>query len=234
MSTKLTIRERSALERLMAIAQRDTGQSARVANFLLAWWNAAECGGFDLTDAWSLDEAIWLDAARSTFGLATRLSEYPDTLGYARDLAGSSNNGDQSLTNERARGRRDRERTSHRASRTDCPFASAVLFVSPGGDAAERFVEFFAASIRNRHTRRAYYHVACSFASWMASVGVKDLQLVMLLHVATYIEGLTESHSRPTAKQHLAALRRLFDWLVVARVRDINPAQVVRGPEVQR
>ena len=56
MSTELTIRERSALERLMAIAQRDTGQSARVANFLLAWWNAAECGGFDLTDAWSLDE----------------------------------------------------------------------------------------------------------------------------------------------------------------------------------
>jgi site-specific recombinase XerD len=105
------------------------------------------------------------------------------------------------------------------------------LFVSPGGDAAERFVDFFAASIRNRHTRRAYYHVACSFASWTASVGVKDLQLVTPLHVATYIEALTRSHSRPTAKQHLAALRRLFDWLVVARVCDTNPAQVVRGPK---
>jgi len=106
-----------------------------------------------------------------------------------------------------------------------------ALFVRPGGDAAQSFVEFFAASIRNRHTRRAYYHVACSFAAWTASVGVKDLQLVTPLHVATYIEGLTQSHSRPTAKQHLAALRRLFDWLVVARVCDNNPAQVVRGPK---
>jgi hypothetical protein len=86
MSTELTVRERSALERLMAIAQRDTGQSARVANFLLAWWNAAECGGFDLTDAWSLDEAILADV-KTTFVLATRLSEYPDTLGYAKEFA---------------------------------------------------------------------------------------------------------------------------------------------------
>jgi len=86
MSTELTIRERSALERLMAIAQRDTGQSARVANFLLAWWNAAECGSFDLTDTWSLDETILADV-KTTFGLATRLSEYPDTLGYAKEFA---------------------------------------------------------------------------------------------------------------------------------------------------
>jgi hypothetical protein len=86
MSTELTIRERSALERLLAIAQRDTGQSARVANFLLAWWNAAECGGFDLTDSWGLDEAILVDV-KTIFGLATRLSEYPDTLGYSNEFA---------------------------------------------------------------------------------------------------------------------------------------------------
>jgi|ERR1039458_8068467 hypothetical protein len=86
MSAELTIRERSAFERLMAIAQRDTGQSARVANFLLAWWNAAECGGFDLTDAWSLDDDILTDV-KITFALATRLSTYPDTLGYAKEFA---------------------------------------------------------------------------------------------------------------------------------------------------
>jgi hypothetical protein len=38
----------AALDRLLAIAQADTGQSRRVANFLLAWWNAGECGGFHL------------------------------------------------------------------------------------------------------------------------------------------------------------------------------------------
>jgi hypothetical protein len=44
MSKPLSERERAALERLIQIAQRDTGQSRKVANFLLAWWNADECG----------------------------------------------------------------------------------------------------------------------------------------------------------------------------------------------
>ena len=38
--------EEAALNRLIAIAHNDTGQSRRVAGFLLAWWNADECGGF--------------------------------------------------------------------------------------------------------------------------------------------------------------------------------------------
>jgi integrase/recombinase XerD len=32
-------------------------------------------------------------------------------------------------------------------------------------------------------------------------------------------------------KQHLAALRMLFDWLVVGHVLDTNPAHAVRGPK---
>jgi site-specific recombinase XerC len=36
--------------------------------------------------------------------------------------------------------------------------------------------------------------------------------------------------SKPTVKQHLAGLRMLFDWLVVAHVLDANPAHAVRGP----
>jgi integrase/recombinase XerD len=49
--------------------------------------------------------------------------------------------------------------------------------------------------------------------------------------VATYIEGLTHQRSAPTLKQHLAAIRRLFDWLVVGQVLPINPAASVRGPK---
>jgi len=37
-----------ALARLIEIAQKDTGQSRRVADFLLAWHNAAENGGWDM------------------------------------------------------------------------------------------------------------------------------------------------------------------------------------------
>ena len=35
-----------------------------MANFLLAWWNAGECGGFDLTDVWAVDTAIAVDMLR--------------------------------------------------------------------------------------------------------------------------------------------------------------------------
>src|SRR4051812_1760101 len=37
--------------------------------------------------------------------------------------------------------------------------------------------------------------------------------------------------SRPSIKQHLAALKMLFDWLVVGQVIGSNPAQNVRGPK---
>jgi integrase/recombinase XerD len=37
--------------------------------------------------------------------------------------------------------------------------------------------------------------------------------------------------SDPTKKQHLAAIRMLFDWLVVGQVLAINPAHAVRGPK---
>lgn len=78
---KVTVKEHEALIRLLDIAVRDTGQSRRVADFLLAWWNAGICGGFDITAAWSLDDSIAEDVI-AVFGLAVRSNSYPDTLGY--------------------------------------------------------------------------------------------------------------------------------------------------------
>jgi hypothetical protein len=78
-------RHKEALERLIQIARRDTGQSRIVANFLLAWWNAAECGGFDLTDLWGLDAAIAADLLM-VFALVTVCRHYPDTLGYKKQF----------------------------------------------------------------------------------------------------------------------------------------------------
>jgi site-specific recombinase XerC len=37
--------------------------------------------------------------------------------------------------------------------------------------------------------------------------------------------------ARPTVKQHLAAIRTLFDWLIVGQVLAVNPAHAVRGPK---
>ena len=40
-----------------------------------------------------------------------------------------------------------------------------------------------------------------------------------------------KTHSKPTVKQHLAAIRMLFDWLVTGQVIPQNPAHSVRGPK---
>ena len=49
---------REALGRLLRIARQDTGQARLVANFLLAWHNAEENGGWAPVDLWSVDAAI--------------------------------------------------------------------------------------------------------------------------------------------------------------------------------
>src|SRR5207249_173142 len=53
----------NALDRLLRVARKDTGQARRVASFLLAWHNAEENGGWDPTDLWNVDAAIADDMA---------------------------------------------------------------------------------------------------------------------------------------------------------------------------
>ena len=107
--------------------------------------------------------------------------------------------------------------------------AAPAVFL-PDHKTAERFFEFFTANIRNRNTRRAYYKAVCRFSAWCEEKGLA-LAAIRPLHVAAYIEGLSADLSKPTVKQHLAALRMLFDWLVVGHALDVNPAHAVRGPK---
>lgn len=74
-----TEEELAALRRLIIIARRDTGQSKCVADFLLSWWNARACGGFDLTSLWGLDDTIAADMV-VVFAVVARCHEYPPTL----------------------------------------------------------------------------------------------------------------------------------------------------------
>jgi integrase len=97
--------------------------------------------------------------------------------------------------------------------------------------ATERFWEFFAVNIRNKNTRRAYYKAACRFSVWCEGRGIFDLAKVRPIDVAAFVEELQGTHSKPTVKQHLAALRMLFDWLVVGHTLNVNPAHAVRGPK---
>lgn len=93
-----------------------------------------------------------------------------------------------------------------------------------------RFLEFFAAAIRNPNTRRAYARAAKDFLTWCAVHGVRDLAAISPIHVAAWIEELGATLSTPTIKQRLAAVRHLFDWLVTGQIVPHNPAASVRGP----
>jgi site-specific recombinase XerC len=105
-----------------------------------------------------------------------------------------------------------------------------ALVVAAGERAGIRFLEFFASNIRNPNTRRAYAHAVGEFLAWCAQAGVSSITAVQPLHVAAWIELRTHRSSAPTVKQHLAAIRHLFDWLVVGQVVPHNPAASVRGP----
>jgi site-specific recombinase XerD len=108
--------------------------------------------------------------------------------------------------------------------------APPALVIAAGERAGIRFLEFFASAIRNPHTRRAYARSADDFLTWCAGVGVNSIIAVQPLHVASWIELQTATHSAPTVKQRLAAIRHLFDWLVTGQVVPVNPAASVRGP----
>jgi len=72
-----------ALDRLFDLAASDTGQAKRVANFLLAWWNAGDNGGFDLADLFGVDHAVAADMGLVFLYLGGHHGAiYPDQMGY--------------------------------------------------------------------------------------------------------------------------------------------------------
>jgi site-specific recombinase XerD len=103
------------------------------------------------------------------------------------------------------------------------------VIVDGGKKSALRFIEFFTAEIRNPNTRRAYHRAVCDFFRWCEDRGL-ELERIGPVHVAAYVEKLQKDLSRPSVKQALAAIRMLFDYLVVGQVVPTNPASSVRGP----
>ncbi len=110
--------------------------------------------------------------------------------------------------------------------------------ISAAGDRASfRFIEFFTANIRNPNTRVSYGRAVREFCRWCEDHGIQ-LEGLNPVIVAGYIELLGQpvekngrGYSKPTVKQHLAAIRMLFDFLVTGGVLPMNPASSVRGPK---
>ena len=110
------------------------------------------------------------------------------------------------------------------------PSTLPTLVAAADDRAQIRFLEFFAAAIRNPHTRRAYARAVVDFLAWCEAHGVPSIAAVQPLHVAAWVELQAREHAVPTAKLRLAAIRHLFDWLVTGEVVPVNPAASVRGP----
>lgn len=106
-----------------------------------------------------------------------------------------------------------------------------ALIAAAGDKASEHFLEFFAATIRNKNARAAYVQAIAQFCRWCED---HKLQLAAIrpLHVSAYIE--TKPLTAPSVKQHLAALRGLFNSLVIKQVVPENPAMFVKGPKFSR
>ena len=95
--------------------------------------------------------------------------------------------------------------------------------------AKECFLEFFVAQIRNKNTRETYAQAIFQFMDWCDD---RDLNLnaIKPIHVATYIE--THNGVDTSVRLHLAAIRSVFNWLLVNQIVTSNPATPVKGPKV--
>jgi len=104
-----------------------------------------------------------------------------------------------------------------------------AIIAGEGQRASKRFLEFFTANIRNPNTRLSYLRAISPFLAWCEERDTSLHQIEPMI-VAAYIEQLTHERAPQTVKQHLAAIRMLFDWLVTGQVVPFNPAASVRGP----
>src|SRR6266849_251148 len=86
------------------------------------------------------------------------------------------------------------------------------------------------ANIRNRNTRMAYALAVRQFFDWCEQRRLR-LDAIRPTTVAAYIEQLGAKMAKPSVKQHLAAVRQLFDYLVTGGILPSNPAGAVRGPK---
>jgi integrase len=105
-----------------------------------------------------------------------------------------------------------------------------AIIANAGPTASFAWEEFFAASLRNAHTRAAYAHAARCF------LDREELKGVALKNITPGMVGrYFDQHpgSLPTRKLHLAALRRLFDLFVNRHLMLLNPAASVRGERYQ-
>jgi integrase/recombinase XerD len=100
------------------------------------------------------------------------------------------------------------------------------MIIEAGTPAEYCWSEYFSATIRNPHTRRAYRRAVTRFMKWVEPFHV-TLDRITPALVAQFIDEYPGS--APSRKLALAAIRSLFDLMTVRHVVFMNPASSVRG-----
>ena len=106
-----------------------------------------------------------------------------------------------------------------------------ALVAADGARASYRFFEFFTA----QHSQPAHPPRLCARGRRILRLASRARRNATHSHrerprrrpiSSSYIR----ARSAPTAKLRLAALRHLFDWMVIGQIMPTNPASAVRGP----
>ena len=110
------------------------------------------------------------------------------------------------------------------------PARPPAIVERAGGAARFAWDEFFLGEIPNANTRKAYLHAVRRFLAWCEARGA-ELWRITPGMVGEYFGQHPDGPA--TKKQHLAAIRKLFDKLVVRHVVAFNPALSVRTERYQ-
>src|SRR5262249_16417439 len=104
-----------------------------------------------------------------------------------------------------------------------------ALIEGSGPKARDRIEHFLGAAIDNDNTRRAYGRALGSFFAFLD--GRARIQDIGPLDVRDYLEAAKANGlSTATLKQHMAAIRMLFNHLVTGAVFEHNPSLSVKAP----
>src|SRR5580700_3026805 len=96
---------------------------------------------------------------------------------------------------------------------------------------AEAFLEILGARLRNPNTRSSYRVAWSSFLAFCSKRQL-ELEAVKAYHVGAWLD--QHPGSKSTQRQHLAAVRLLFDSLMMRGVVEYNPAARAKPPRLVR
>ncbi len=120
--------------------------------------------------------------------------------------------------------------TGTSASNTACSLSNPPEVVrNAGEDACTAYIATLA-SLKSRNTRMAYERAFARFFEFCSNAGIALSELTVL-DVIAYVTGVAQQDSSATAKQHLIALRKLFDYLRAADVVAVNPTSGLKSPK---